>query len=284
MQCWQNLLNKPHLSPITPALAATSRCATQPLQILVGNGAVGAALTCDARLNGVAFTGSTATTEHIRSPMATPLYPRAPLIVETGGINAMIVDSTALPEQAVTNILESAFQSAGQRCSALRCVYVQDDIAAARTAMLIGAMQELSLGDPWRISTDIDPVIDAGAKTKIAGHIVTANTEGRVLYAGSPPSEGHIIAPTLIKASAIAALQYEVFGPVLHIATFASIDIDNVIKAINPTGYDLTFGLQSRISNWVADISKRISAGNIYVNRNQIGAVVGSQPFGVHGL
>jgi RHH-type proline utilization regulon transcriptional repressor/proline dehydrogenase/delta 1-pyrroline-5-carboxylate dehydrogenase len=150
--------------------------------------------------------------------------------------------------------------------------------------MLIGAMQELSLGDPWRISTDIGPVIDAGAKTKIAGHIVTANTEGRVLYAGSPPSEGHIIAPTLIKASAIAALQYEVFGPVLHIATFASIDIDNVIKLINATGYDLAFGLQSRISNWVADISKRISAGNIYVNRNQIGAMVGSQPFGVYGL
>ena len=166
MQCWQNLVNKPHLSPITPSLAATSQCATQPLQILVGNGAVGVALTCVARLNGVAFNFLTATTAHIRSQMATHLHPRAPLIAETGEKNVMIVDSTTLPEQTVTSILKSAFQSAGQRSSALRCVYVQDDIAAARTLMLIGAMQELFLGDPCRLSTDIGPVLDAGAKTK----------------------------------------------------------------------------------------------------------------------
>lgn len=216
--------------------------------------------------------------------MAEHLHPGAPFIAETGGLNAMIVDSTALPEQAVTAIVESAFQSAGQRCSALRCLYVQEDIATPILDMLKGAMKELSLGDPWEFSTDCGPVIDKAAQSTIAEHIEQAQKAGDILFQLSTPQTGTFIAPTLIRINGIADLGREIFGPVLHVATFKARELDQVIDAINATGYGLTFGLQTRIDDRVQHVSDRIEAGNIYVNRNQIGAAVGSQPFGGEGL
>ena len=254
------------------------------LQLLPGAGDVGAALTSDPRVGGVAFTGSTETALLIRRAMAENLTPGAPLIAETGGLNTMIVDSTALPEQAVTAIIESAFQSAGQRCSALRCLYVQEDIAEEFTTMLIGAMKELSVDNPWHLSTDSGPVIDTEAQSGIAAHIAEAEAEGRVLFQMQAPQIGTYIAPTLIRVNGIADLEREIFGPVLHMATFKANELDAVIDAINATGYGLTFGLQTRIDDRVQHVSDRIHAGNIYVNRNQIGAIVGSQPFGGEGL
>ena len=254
------------------------------LQLLPGGGAVGAALTGDPRVGGVAFTGSTGTALKIRANMAEHCAPGTPLIAETGGLNAMIVDSTALPEQAVQSIVESAFQSAGQRCSALRCLYVQEDIAEDLTKMLIGAMEALQMGDPWHLSTDVGPVIDADAQAIIAEHIAVARREGRVLAELPAPQDGTFIAPTILKINGIGDLEREIFGPVLHVATFKSQELDAVIDAINATGYGLTFGLHTRIDDRVQYVSERIEAGNIYINRNQIGAIVGSQPFGGEGL
>jgi RHH-type proline utilization regulon transcriptional repressor/proline dehydrogenase/delta 1-pyrroline-5-carboxylate dehydrogenase len=254
------------------------------LQLLPGGGDIGAALTSDARVGGVAFTGSTATALKIRSNLAQHAAPGTPLIAETGGLNAMIVDSTALPEQAVTAIIESAFQSAGQRCSALRCLYVQEDIAPAFITMLTGAMDALVLGAPWDLSTDVGPVIDETARQGIADHIATARAEGRLLHALPTPQTGTYIAPTLISVNGIEDMTREIFGPVLHIATFKSGHMHRILQDINATGYGLTFGLHTRIDDRVQFVSDRILAGNVYVNRNQIGAIVGSQPFGGTGL
>ena len=254
------------------------------LQLLPGGGDVGAALTSDARVGGVAFTGSTATAMKIRSAMAENLAPGAPLIAETGGLNAMIVDSTALPEQAVGAIVESAFQSAGQRCSALRCLYVQEDIAEPFIKMLKGAMDALVIGDPWSVATDCGPVIDEAARKGIADHIQQARAEGRLMHELKTPNSGTYIAPTLIRIDGIDKLEREIFGPVLHLATFGSEELDNVIDTINATGYGLTFGLMTRIDDRVQHVTERVNAGNLYVNRNQIGAIVGSQPFGGEGL
>ncbi|THH37366.1 bifunctional proline dehydrogenase/L-glutamate gamma-semialdehyde dehydrogenase PutA [Aliishimia ponticola] len=254
------------------------------LQLLPGAGDVGAALTSDPRVGGVAFTGGTDTARLIRKSMAENLTPGAPLIAETGGLNAMIVDSTALPEQAVGAVIESAFQSAGQRCSALRCLYVQEDIAEDFRTLLIGAMDQLRQGDPWQIGTDVGPVIDAEAQQAIAVYIDTARRGGRILHEGKTPDAGHFIAPTLLSVRSIAEMEREIFGPVLHLATFRADELDQVITDINATGFGLTFGLQTRIDDRVQHVSDRIHAGNIYVNRNQIGAIVGSQPFGGEGL
>jgi RHH-type proline utilization regulon transcriptional repressor/proline dehydrogenase/delta 1-pyrroline-5-carboxylate dehydrogenase len=255
------------------------------LQLLPGDGpTVGAALTRDARVNGVCFTGSTETALLIRRSMADHLDPDAPLIAETGGLNAMIVDSTALPEQAVRDILASSFQSAGQRCSALRCLYVQEDIADTLEEMLFGAMDELVLGNPWDLATDVGPVIDAEAHQGIAAYIENAHREGRVIKRMVAPKDGHFIAPTVIRVSGISQMQREIFGPVLHVATFRASELDAVVQAVNATGYGLTFGLHTRIDDRVQRIVEGLSVGNTYVNRNQIGAVVGSQPFGGEGL
>ncbi|RBI69813.1 bifunctional proline dehydrogenase/L-glutamate gamma-semialdehyde dehydrogenase [Roseovarius sp. TE539] len=254
------------------------------IQLLPGAGEVGAALTSDSRVDGVAFTGSTGTAMKIRAAMAGNLDPGAPLIAETGGLNAMIVDSTALPEQAVQAIVESAFQSAGQRCSALRCLYVQEDIIDSFTEMLSGAMDALAVGKPWFLETDCGPVIDETARAGIADHIQTARNEGRLMHELKTPNAGTFIAPTLIRINGIADLKREIFGPVLHLATYRSQDLDKVIDAINATGYGLTFGLQTRIDDRVQHVTERVHAGNLYVNRNQIGAIVGSQPFGGEGL
>ena len=288
------VLAKP--APQTPLIAAlavdhllAAGVPATALQLLPGDGAVGAAITRDGRVNGVAFTGSTATAQAIRRSMADHMNPTAPLIAETGGLNAMLVDSTALPEQAVRDILASAFQSAGQRCSALRCLYVQEDVAEPVKDMLFGAMEDLAQGNPWDLATDIGPVIDAQAQTAIATYINAARTEGRVLKEMKAPGQGTLgqgtfIAPTVLSVKGIADMPREIFGPVLHIATFKASEIDAVIDAINATGYGLTFGLHSRIDDRVQRITERLRVGNAYVNRNQIGAVVGSQPFGGEGL
>lgn len=255
------------------------------LQLLPGAGSVvGAALSRAPGINGLCFTGSTATARIINQSMAKHLAPEAPLIAETGGLNAMIVDSTALPEQAVRDIVASAFQSAGQRCSALRMLYLQADIADDVKTMLFGAMDELALGDPWDSTTDIGPVIDQPAKQRIERHIDEAREDGRLLKQLPIPADGCFIGPAAIQVAGIADLEEEVFGPVLHIATFEANEISDVVQAINDTGYGLTFGLHTRIDDRVQTIVDALKIGNIYVNRNQIGAIVGSQPFGGEGL
>jgi RHH-type proline utilization regulon transcriptional repressor/proline dehydrogenase/delta 1-pyrroline-5-carboxylate dehydrogenase len=256
------------------------------LQLLPGRGAeVGAALSSDPRIAGLCFTGSTATAQAINRAKAAHLDPAAPLIAETGGLNAMVVDSTALPEQAVRDIVASAFQSAGQRCSALRLLYLQEDVAEPVLEMLKGAMAELRLGDPWHLSTDIGPVIDAPAQAGIMAHVEVARAEGRVLAELEAPAEGSFVAPVLIDLpGGIAALEREIFGPVLHVATYRATDLPQVISDVNAKGYGLTFGMHSRIDDRVQEVCAAIRVGNTYVNRNQIGAVVGSQPFGGEGL
>ena len=255
------------------------------IQVLPGSGInVGAPLTSDARIAGVCFTGSTATAQRINKVMAKNMAPDAPLVAETGGLNAMIVDSTALPEQVVRDVLASSFQSAGQRCSALRMLYLQEDIADHVLEMLFGAMDELRIGDPWLLSTDIGPVIDTAAKARIEEHCETFRLQRRVLKSMQVPREGMFVAPTVIKLDGIQELEQEIFGPVLHVATFAADQIDNVVDDINAQGYGLTFGLHTRVDTRVERICDRIKVGNIYVNRNQIGAIVGSQPFGGEGL
>lgn len=255
------------------------------IQLLPGSGiAVGAPLTSDSRIAGVCFTGSTVTAQRINRVMAESMAPDAPLVAETGGMNAMIVDSTALPEQVVRDVLASSFQSAGQRCSALRVLYLQKDIADNLLEMLFGAMDELRIGNPWTLSTDVGPVIDQLAKDKIEAHSSKFSAQGRVLKSLAKPDKGLFVSPTVIKLDSIDELEEEIFGPILHVVTFEANQIDQVVDTINATGYGLTFGLHTRVDNRVAQICNRIKVGNIYVNRNQIGAIVGSQPFGGEGL
>ncbi|NWN91178.1 bifunctional proline dehydrogenase/L-glutamate gamma-semialdehyde dehydrogenase PutA [Marinobacter adhaerens] len=255
------------------------------IQLLPGTGAkVGSALTSDSRIAGVCFTGSTATAQRINKVMAENLAPDAPLVAETGGLNAMIVDSTALPEQVVRDVLASSFQSAGQRCSALRMLYVQKDIADNLLEMLYGAMEELGIGDPWALSTDVGPVIDEAARKKIVDHCDKFEREGRLLKKVPVPDKGLYVSPAVLKVSGIEEMDEEIFGPVLHVATFEASDIDKVVDSVNAKGYGLTFGIHSRVDHRIERISSRIKVGNTYVNRNQIGAIVGSQPFGGEGL
>lgn len=255
------------------------------LQLLPGAGAVvGAALTSDEKICGVCFTGSTATAQSINRNLSGVLAPEAPLIAETGGINAMIVDSTALPEQAVQDIVMSAFKSAGQRCSALRILYLQADVSERFLEMLYGAMDELSVGDPWEYSNDVGPIIDANAHAGIVAPIQLAKTQGRLLKQIDAPKTGYFVGPAVISVDGIADIGREIFGPVLHVATFEADQIDGVVDDINAAGYGLTFGMHSRIDDRVGQVTSRLLAGNIYINRNQIGAIVASQPFGGEGL
>ncbi|MEQ8586485.1 MAG: bifunctional proline dehydrogenase/L-glutamate gamma-semialdehyde dehydrogenase PutA [Thalassobaculaceae bacterium] len=255
------------------------------IQLLPGDGGtVGAALVGDPRIDGVCFTGSTETARRIQRAMAETGAAEAPLIAETGGLNAMIVDSTALPEQAVRDIIASAFQSAGQRCSALRCLYVQQEVKDRLLEMLFGAMDELRIGDPRLLSTDIGPVIDAEARDGIEAHCAAMADAGKVLKRLTPPQTGTFVPPTVIEVSGIEDLEREIFGPVLHVATFAPDEIDAVVERVNAKGYGLTFGLHTRVDSRVQQVVDRAKVGNLYVNRNQIGAIVGSQPFGGEGL
>ncbi|MBL8584200.1 MAG: L-glutamate gamma-semialdehyde dehydrogenase, partial [Rhizobiaceae bacterium] len=255
------------------------------LQLLPGDGpSVGGPLTADPRIAGVCFTGSTQVAKLIDRQLAATAAPDAMLLAETGGLNAMIVDSTALPEQAVRDTLASAFQSAGQRCSALRILYVQEDVEHKVLEMLKGALEALEVGDPWAIATDVGPLIDDDAHAAIGAYAAEMEAQGKLVAKGGTPAKGRFVAPHVFRVRGIEALKGEVFGPILHVATFAADDIDRVIAAVNRSGYGLTFGLHTRIDARVQHVIDRVHAGNLYVNRNQIGAVVGSQPFGGEGL
>ena len=254
------------------------------LQLLPGPGrTVGERLISHPEIAGIAFTGSTETAQHINRSMAGSRMPSPRLVAETGGLNAMIVDSTALPEQAIQDIIDSAFRSAGQRCSALRMLYLQMEIADSFLEMLYGAMNELEIGDPWKIETDIGPLIDKHSANEIAANIDAARADGRLLYQ-LPAPDGNFVGPAVIRVNGIEDLESEIFGPVLHVARFSSYQIDHLVKNINTTGYGLTFGVHTRIDTRATELANAVAAGNIYVNRNQIGAVVGSQPFGGEGL
>jgi RHH-type proline utilization regulon transcriptional repressor/proline dehydrogenase/delta 1-pyrroline-5-carboxylate dehydrogenase len=263
---------------------------TGAVQLLPGAGEVGAALVGDARVRGVMFTGSTEVARLIQRQLAQRLNPDGrpvPLIAETGGQNAMIVDSSALPEQVVLDVLNSAFDSAGQRCSALRILCLQEDVADRVLVMLKGAMAELTVGNPDRLAIDIGPVITEEARRNIARHIDKMRAAGHAVEQ-LPLSEscrfGTFVPPTLVEIGSINDLEREVFGPVLHVLRYPREELDQLIAAINATGYGLTFGVHTRIDETIAHVTDQISAGNIYVNRNIVGAVVGVQPFGGHGL
>ena len=256
------------------------------LHLLIGNGKIGAALVAHSAVAGVCFTGSTETAKRIAAKLAETGRATLPLIAETGGINAMLIDSTALLEQAVKDVVDSAFQSAGQRCSACRIVCVQDDIADAFNTMLGGAVAELAIGDPADLSSDLGPVIDAEAKARITAHIAAMRTRFPVIAEGrsTPGLDGTFINPIAFELDQISDLEDEIFGPVLHIVRYKSGAFEHVVEAINALGYGLTMGLHTRLDVRVEQLAARARVGNLYVNRNQIGAVVGVQPFGGQGL
>ncbi|NKJ41931.1 trifunctional transcriptional regulator/proline dehydrogenase/L-glutamate gamma-semialdehyde dehydrogenase [Novosphingobium sp. SG720] len=260
------------------------------VQLVPGDGAIGAALVEAPGVAGVLFTGSTEVARIIQRTLATrsdAMGRPIPLIAETGGQNAMIVDSSALAEQVVADVIASAFDSAGQRCSALRVLCLQEDVADRTLAMLRGAMAELAVGNPDTLATDIGPVITAQARDGIEAHVAAMAARGaRIHRLPLPASCGHgtFVAPTLIEIPGIEALGREVFGPVLHVVRYAARDLDRLIAAINATGYGLTFGLHTRLDETMARVTRAVEAGNLYVNRNTIGAVVGVQPFGGRGL
>jgi RHH-type proline utilization regulon transcriptional repressor/proline dehydrogenase/delta 1-pyrroline-5-carboxylate dehydrogenase len=261
------------------------------LQLLPGRGeVVGAALTSDTRVKGVIFTGSTEVAQLINRTLAKRAEIEnsdIPLVAETGGQNALIVDSSALPEQVVQDVLSSAFDSAGQRCSALRVLFLQEDIADKTIRMLKGAMEELRVGSPDRLATDIGPVIDAEAQGNLLAHIERMRASAKQHFAlalpGSVSAQGTFVAPTVLEIGSLSELKQEVFGPVLHIVRYRRAGLGKVVDAINATGYGLTLGVHSRIDETIDFIIRRAHVGNIYVNRNIVGAVVGVQPFGGEG-
>ncbi len=282
-------------TPLTAAAAVRAlHAAGVPrgaLQLLPGRGeTVGAALVADARVNGVLFTGSTEVARLLQKSLAQRLTAGGQpvvLVAETGGQNALIVDSSALLEQAVADIVNSAFDSAGQRCSALRLLCVQEEAADRLLEMLQGAVQELRLGDPRELSVDVGPVIDAQAQAQIERHVKAMQERGHKVWcaaAGPALPRGHFVPPTLIEISSSAQLEREVFGPVLHIVRYARDQLAQTLSAIAATGYGLTQGVHTRIDETVAQVLQAAQVGNVYVNRNIVGAVVGVQPFGGEGL
>ncbi|MGH6705400.1 MAG: bifunctional proline dehydrogenase/L-glutamate gamma-semialdehyde dehydrogenase PutA [Sphingomicrobium sp.] len=258
------------------------------VQLAPGEGrVVGGALTAHPLLAGVVFTGSTDTARMINRTLADRDGPIIPFIAETGGQNAMIVDSSALPEQVTRDVISSAFQSAGQRCSALRVLFVQDDVADSMLEMIAGAMQALTVGDPANLNTDVGPVIDDGARAALQAHLDELKSKGRLLAEIELPesaARGHFVKPSMYEIKSLKELDREHFGPILHVVRWKSGELDKVIEAINATGYGLTLGLQSRIDTTRQYVEANARVGNLYVNRNQIGAVVESQPFGGEGL
>jgi RHH-type proline utilization regulon transcriptional repressor/proline dehydrogenase/delta 1-pyrroline-5-carboxylate dehydrogenase len=256
---------------------------TSALHLVQGDGQIGAALVAHADIAGVVFTGSTEVARLINRTLAAKDGPIVPLIAETGGINAMIVDATALPEQVADDVVTSAFRSAGQRCSALRLLFLQDEVADRMIEMIAGAARELRIGDPGEPATHIGPVIDAEAKQRLDTHIARMKKDAKVHYAGVAPP-GNYVAPHIFELSGAAELTEEVFGPVLHVVRYRADRLDQVLQSIERSGFGLTLGVHSRIDDMVEAVIDRLSVGNIYVNRNMIGAVVGVQPFGGHGL
>ncbi|MGD9836503.1 MAG: bifunctional proline dehydrogenase/L-glutamate gamma-semialdehyde dehydrogenase PutA [Afipia sp.] len=254
------------------------------LHLVQGDGAIGAALVAHPEIAGVVFTGSTDVARSINRTLAAKDGPIVPLIAETGGINAMIVDATALPEQVADDVVMSAFRSAGQRCSALRLLFVQEDIADRMIEMIAGAARELKVGDPCDPATQIGPVIDAEARTRLDAHIARMRETARVHLAGEAPASGNFVAPHIFELASADQLTEEVFGPILHVVRYKAADLERVLQSIAASGYGLTLGIHSRIDDTIESIVERLATGNIYVNRNMIGAVVGVQPFGGHGL
>jgi RHH-type transcriptional regulator, proline utilization regulon repressor / proline dehydrogenase / delta 1-pyrroline-5-carboxylate dehydrogenase len=253
------------------------------LHLLPGDGAIGSALVAHPDIAGVVFTGSTEVARSINRTLAAKDGPIVPLIAETGGINAMIADATALPEQVADDVVTSAFRSAGQRCSALRLLFLQDDVADRMIEMISGAARELKVGDPRDPSTHVGPVIDAEAKQRLDAHIARMTIEARRHFAGGAP-EGNYVAPHLFELASASQLTEEVFGPVLHVVRYGADRLDQVLQSIELSGFGLTLGIHSRIDDMVETVVDRLQVGNIYVNRNMIGAVVGVQPFGGYGL
>jgi len=239
-------------------------------------------------LAGVAFTGSTATASTINRTLAAREGPIVPLIAETGGVNAMVVDATALPEQVVDDAITSAFTSAGQRCSALRVLYLQEEIADRVIEMLIGAMRELKIGSPGQLSTDVGPVIGEAARARLWRHVERMRREARLLYAReldpALAARGYFFPPHLVELRSLDQLQTEEFGPILHVARYRSDQLPRVLAAIRSTGYGLTLGIHTRVESLAEHVFRSLPVGNTYVNRNMIGAVVGVQPFGGQGL
>jgi RHH-type proline utilization regulon transcriptional repressor/proline dehydrogenase/delta 1-pyrroline-5-carboxylate dehydrogenase len=277
----------PLMAAAAVSLAHRAGIPRSALQLLPGPGeTIGAALVAHPAIAGVLFTGSTSVAQAINRVLASR-DGEAVLIAETGGLNAMIVDSSALSEQVVADVIESAFDSAGQRCSALRVLCLQDEIADRTLAMLEGAMRELRIGDPAHLATDIGPVIDAAARDGLEAHVAAMRARGfRCLSVALPPGCAHgiFVAPLVIEIPSLDALEGEIFGPVLHVLRYRSVDLPALIAAINAKGFGLTHGLHTRIDDTIATVTGAIEAGNIYVNRNMVGAVVGSQPFGGEGL
>ncbi|MGN3974877.1 bifunctional proline dehydrogenase/L-glutamate gamma-semialdehyde dehydrogenase PutA [Tsuneonella sp. SYSU-LHT278] len=256
-------------------------------QLLPGGSEVGQLITSDPRIAGVAFTGSTQTAQAINRSLAAREGPIATLIAETGGQNAMIVDSSALPEQVTRDVVNSAFQSAGQRCSALRVLYLQDDVADEMMRMIKGGFEALEIGDPAELDTDVGPVIDEDARAALERHVARRKKEGRPVWRrklSKGTGKGCFVAPTIIEIASIKDLRRENFGPVLHVARYPAHELERVIGDINSVGFGLTLGLHSRIAETRRTVERLARVGNLYVNRNQIGAVVESQPFGGEGL
>jgi RHH-type proline utilization regulon transcriptional repressor/proline dehydrogenase/delta 1-pyrroline-5-carboxylate dehydrogenase len=257
------------------------------LQLLPGDGAVGAALVMDPRVAGVAFTGSNATGWAIQSALAERRGAMVPFIAETGGLNAMIADSSALPEQVIRDVVRSAFDSAGQRCSAARLFFVQEDAARPMIDMLVGAVEALDIGDPLDYATDVGPVIDEDAVERLDAHKLRMQKAGRELVDLGLPLDceaGTYVTPAVFEIADAGVLKEEVFGPILHVVRFEAGHLDKVVAAINASGYGLTLGVHSRIAAVADYVAEHARVGNLYVNRNQIGAVVGVQPFGGEGL
>ncbi|MCR4281914.1 MAG: aldehyde dehydrogenase family protein, partial [Bauldia sp.] len=244
------------------------------------------ALVAHPDVAGVAFTGSTEVAWAINRALAAKRGPIVPLIAETGGINAMIVDATALPEQVADDVMASAFRSAGQRCSALRLLCVQEEVADRMTEMIAGAAAELTVGDPRDPATDVGPVIDAEAKRGLENHLAAMRAArwAEIVYAGTAPATGTFVAPHVVALDKPSRLDREVFGPILHVVRWKAGELDALLDAVAATGYGLTLGIHSRIDETVDHVVARLPVGNVYVNRNMIGAVVGTQPFGGSGL
>jgi RHH-type proline utilization regulon transcriptional repressor/proline dehydrogenase/delta 1-pyrroline-5-carboxylate dehydrogenase len=281
-------------APQTPLMAAAAvhlllEAGVPPgvLHLLPGGPDLGEALVVSPLVDGIAFTGSTATARRISRSRAALDGPLTPLIAETGGLNAMIVDSSALAEQVVADCLESAFRSAGQRCSALRIAFVQAEAWTRIEPLLAGAMEEVRVGDPALLSTDVGPLIDEAARRRLLAHGGRLRHTGRAVAQSPFPTEcrfGTFFAPMVHELDGIDLLREEVFGPVLHIVPWQAGHLDRVLDTIAATAYGLTLGIHSRIDATIAQVVARARIGNIYVNRSMIGAVVGSQPFGGLGL
>lgn len=252
--------------------------------LVLGAGETGAALVAHKDISGIVFTGSVPTAKAINRTLAEKDGPIVPLIAETGGINAMIVDSSALPEQVTDAVLASAFRSAGQRCSALRMLYLQDDVADDMIEMIKGATEAMYVGDPADFGVDVGPLIDMDACERLEAHWKDITAHGKVIHQGMSPQNGTFFAPRIIELDRFDRLQAEAFGPILHICRFKAEEMDEVLAATQGTGFGLTFGIHSRLESHKAKLAEKAPAGNVYINRNQVGAIVGVQPFGGHGL